>query len=194
MKNLFIISTVLLLCLNTPASADDGMIIRISTVFSKTSTASDPVAQIAAGTKVSVLERQGGWKLIFSYEKALTGWVRSYQVRSGYYAQSPAVQTEPDSRGFLAGLATFSRKASGFFGIGESEANNNTATIGVRGLSEEEIRTAVPDFEELNKMHQFASSTKRVATFSVNGQLAARQVAHLEVIKPVKSKRKKSER
>jgi hypothetical protein len=140
------------------------------------------VARIEAGARVSLFERQGGWELIFSDEKALTGWVRSYQVRSGQYAQTPTVQAETDSRGFLAGLASFSRKASSFFGGGNSTGNTQTATIGVRGLSEAEIRTAVPDFEELEKMHRHASDVQRMPAFSSDGKLVARQIAHLKAV------------
>ena len=156
----------------------------MSTVYDKASSRSDRVGRIEAGAKVSVFERQGGWKLIFSDEKALTGWVRSYQVRSGYYTETPTLDHKTDSRGFLAGLASFSRKASSFFGGGKSNTSSQTATIGVRGLSEEEIRSALPDFEELNKMHQLASNAQRMSAFSRDGKLVTSQIAHL---KPVKS-------
>ena len=172
----------LLLVTIASALAEEGMIIRMSTVYSQANSASDQVARIEAGARVSVFERQGGWKLIFSDAKALTGWVRSYQVRSGYYAEAPKVEVEPDSRGFLSGLASFSRKASSFFSTGKSGANNRTATIGVRGLSEEEIKTAVPDFEELKKMQQFAGNTQRNAVFSEDGRLTAIPVTHLKTV------------
>ena len=190
MKNLLIFITTLLFCWITSAPAEEGMIIRMSTVYNKASSTSAQVALIEAGSKVSVFERKGGWKLIFSDQKSLTGWVRSYQVRSGYYAEAPAVKTEADSRGFLSGLASFSRKASSFFGGGSATTNNSgTATIGIRGLSEEEIRTAVPDFKELEKMHRYASNTQRMPTFSGDGQLVARPITHLVEIKPEKGKR-----
>jgi hypothetical protein len=171
---------LLLFCPTNSALAEEGIIVQMSTVYDKASSRSDRVARIEAGAKVSVFERQGGWKLIFSNEKALTGWVRSYQVRSGYYVETPAVENETDSRGFLAGLASFSRKASSFFGGGKSNTSTQTATIGVRGLSEEEIRTALPDFEELEKMHQHASNAQRMSAFSRDGKLVTNQIAHLK--------------
>ena len=170
MRHLLTISlSLLLICLVTPVLADEGIIIRMSAVYDKASSSSRQVAQIEAGSRVSVFERQGGWKLIFSDEKALTGWVRSYQVRSGSYTETPKVETKPDSRGFLAGLASFSRKASSFFGGGNSTSSAKTATIGVRGLSEEEIKSAVPDFKELGKMALFASSNDRMPAFGDGG-------------------------
>ena len=194
MKYLLAIPSFLLLFSINSALAEDGIIIQLTTVYAEASSSSDRVGRIEAGTRVSVIERQGGWKLIFSDQKSLTGWVRSYRVRSGYYAEAPKVESESDSRGFLAGLASFSRKASSFFGLGGSDAspnNDRTATIGVRGLSEEEIRSAVPDFEELEKLDQYASETQRMPAFSSEGQLAARQVAHFEEIKPKREKNEK---
>jgi len=183
MKRLLNITIFLLLFSIIPVSAEEGIIIRMSTVYSKANSSSDRVARIGAGGEVNIFERQGGWKLIFSNEKALTGWVRSYQVRSGYYTEAPVVENKTDSRGFLARLASFSRKASSFFGAGSSTGNTQTATIGVRGLSEEEIRSAVPDFEELEKMHQHASNLQRMPAFSSDGKLVARRIAHLRAIK-----------
>jgi hypothetical protein len=193
-KSLLAVSTMLLLCSMTSALAEEGIIIQLAPVHAEASSTSDRVGRLEAGTKVSVFERQGGWKLIFSDQKSLTGWIRSHHVRSGYYAEAPKVESEPDSRGFLGGLASFSRSASSFFGLGGSDATPNTdmtATIGVRGLSEEEIKTAVPDFEELEKLNRFASDTQRMSAFASEGQLATSHVAYFEEIKPTKEKNEK---
>ena len=194
MKNLLAISTMLLLCSMTSALAEEGIIIQIATVYAEASSTSDRVGSIEAGTKVSLFERQGGWKLVFSDQKSLTGWVRSHQVRSGYYAEAPRVESKSDSRGFLGGLASFSRSATSFFGLGGSDETYNTdgtATIGIRGLSEEEIKTAVPDFEELEKLNRFASDSQRMSAFGSDGQLTTRQVAYFEEINPKKEKNEK---
>lgn len=152
---------------------------RQATVYAKASSASDAVGQIAAGALVSVFERQGGWELIFSDQSALTGWVRSYQVRVGDYSPTPETQSEPDSRGFLSGLAAFSRRASGFFGDNQTQTGSRTATIGIRGLSEAELKAAQPDLEELKRMQGYASDATRIAAFSSEGKLQARKLAHI---------------
>jgi len=112
----------------------------------------------------------------------MTGWVRSYQVREGSYVQpETTVETEEDDRGFLAGLASLSRKASGFFSGGNSSAGSaRTATIGVRGLSEEEIKNAKPDLVELEKMQGFGSNKSRMAGFVSAGKLSALKVKHIK--------------
>jgi hypothetical protein len=84
-----------------------------------------------------------------------------------------------DSRGFLAGLAAFSRKASGFFRSSNSTTSSGTATIGVRGLSEAQINAATPDYDEFKKMQQYASDNTRLVEFSQSGQLSVNNVQHL---------------
>jgi hypothetical protein len=105
-------------------------------------------------------------------------------VREGdYAAQAVNTQEEEDSRGFLGGLASFSRKASGFFTQDNSATSSGTATIGVRGLSEDEIKSAKADFRELKKMKKFASNRKRMSKFRANGSLKASKVAHIPGLK-----------
>ena len=177
----FVLS-ILVLCLLPllPVSAaDEAIVVRQSTVYSKASSTSAKVGQIDAGVRVSVFSRQGGWKEIFADEKGILGWVRSYQVREGNFAPTVQTESKSDSRGFLAGLASFSRRASGFFKSDNGRTSSGTATIGVRGLSEQQIKSAVADFEELKKMESFASSQQRSASFAAAGKLKAIQIGHI---------------
>ena len=165
-----------------------GTIVRQAPVYADASSASQRVGQLAAGTQVKIFGRSGGWKEIFSEQAAIVGWVRSYQVREGNYAQPASVETEEDSRGFLAGLASFSRKASRFFGgDSSSSTSEGTATIGVRGLSEAEIKSAKPDLEELAKMQQYASNQSRMDHFKSSGHLNINDVKHLKPVAKKKS-------
>ena len=109
----------------------------------------------------------------------MIGWVRSYQVRAGTASSPVITEQKEDSRGFLSGLAAFSRKASGFFTQDSKATSAGTATIGVRGLSESEINSAQADFDELEKMEKYASSRKRMTSFAETGGLKANKVAHI---------------
>ena len=182
MKCLFLIFFIAFFSLSPLLAAEEGMIVRLAKVYPKASSAVKSTARIAAGTQVNILKRKGGWKKIYSEEKSLTGWVRSYQVREGYYAKpETTVETKEDDRGFLSGLASFSRKASGFFGGGKTSAGSaDVATIGIRGLSEEEIKNAKPDLIELEKMQGFGSNKSRMAGFVSAGSLSALKVKHLK--------------
>ena len=163
-----------------PALAvEEAIVVRQATVYAKASSTSGTVGRIDAGARVNVFSRKGGWKEIFSDEKEMIGWVRSFQVREGNFAPAVQTESEPDSRGFLSGLASFSRRASSFFKSDSGRTSSGTATIGVRGLSEEEIKSAVADFEELEKMKGFASNNKRVSTFASAGKLKALKIGHI---------------
>ncbi len=184
MKNILCI-TALFISLGAFAQANQqGVIVRQATVYADASSAAQAVGIIKAGVRVSVFGRKGGWNEIYSEKKALTGWVRGYQVREGdYAAQAVNTQEEEDSRGFLAGLASFSRKASGFFSQDSGATSSGTATIGVRGLSEDEIKSAKADFSELKKMKKFASNRKRMSRFRTDGSLKSSKVPHISGFK-----------
>ena len=97
----------------------------------------------------------------------------------GINSSRVVTESSEDSRGFLSGLAAFSRKASGFFTQDATATSSGTATIGVRGLSESEINSAQADFDELAKMKQYASNRTRLTSFVAAGGLKANEVAHI---------------
>ena len=156
-----------------------GIIVRQATVYADASIAAGAVGKVPAGVTVSMFKRNGGWQEIYSEERSIIGWVRSYQVRVGDYNNPAADRQQEDDRGFLSGLATFSRKASGFFRQDSGATSSGTATIGVRGLSEVEISSAEADFDELKKMNEFASSGKRMKRFTTAGGLTAHKVPYI---------------
>ncbi|MCP4874064.1 MAG: SH3 domain-containing protein [Gammaproteobacteria bacterium] len=179
MKHLPQILTIFLFLAAPSQANQDGVIVRQAPVYAKPSTAVQQVGQIKAGSRVSVFDRRGGWQEIFSEKQGITGWVRSYQVRQGNFAPQVKTETSSDSRGFLSGLASLSRRASGFFKSSSGSTSSGTATIGVRGLSEDEIKSAVADFEEFERMKQFASSQKRMNVFTSQGGLSATRVPYI---------------
>ena len=160
-------------------AGQDAIVVREAVVYSASSSTSQAVGKIAAGSRVNIFERKGGWKEVYFEQESIVGWVRGYQVREGSLAPAVEVDNGSDSRGFLAGLAAFSRKASGFFRSGNSTTSSGTATIGVRGLSEAEINAARPDYDELKKMQQYASNNARLVDFRQSGQLSENNVKHI---------------
>ena len=170
-----------LLLLGPPLLASEsGVIVRDAPVYADADSAATQVGRIGAGTRVNIFSRKGGWEEIFAEQEDLVGWVRSYQVRGGDYAPGIETGAQTDSRGFLSGLAAFSRKASRFFSSGGQGSNSSTATIGVRGLSEEEINSAKPDPAEFEKMQGYSSNQQRMTRFQLEGRLSANQIKHLK--------------
>ena len=171
----------LLLLPGTPLLANqDGIVVRSATLYAGANRGSERVGRIDAGTAVTIFGRKGGWQEIYSEEQALVGWIRTYEVREVEPGAPPQAEVRSDSRGFLAGLATFSRKASRFFGGGNSSTGSGTATIGVRGLSEAELKSAQPDLQELERMRGFASNASRSERFGRDGELRTHRIKHLK--------------
>ena len=179
MKSYFKICALFFLLIAPLQAGQDAIVVREALVYTATDSSSRVVGRVAAGTRVSVFERKGGWKEVYYETESIVGWVRSYQIREGSFTPAGEAETESDSRGFLAGLAAFSRKASGFFRSSNSTTSSSTATIGVRGLSEAEINAASPDYHEFKKMQQYASNNLRLVEFGQVGQLSVNNVKHL---------------
>jgi len=182
MRRLFFFLTIAVFGLSPLLAAQEGMIVRLAKVYPQANSSTKSIGYITAGTRVELFGRKGGWKKVFSKKNSITGWVRGYQVREGNYVKpETTIETEADDRGFLSGLASFSRKASSFFGGGkEAQGSSSVATIGVRGLSEEQIKNAKPDLRQLGKMQGFGSSQSRMAGFVSAGHLSATKIKHLK--------------
>lgn len=182
MRQLFLVLIVFCTSSAPLLATEKGVVVRIAKVYSNASSNEESIGHLAAGTSVSVFSRAGGWKEVYAEKQQIIGWVRSYQVREGYSVETETgIETETDSRGFLSGLASISRQVSGFFGNSTTTSTSSgTATIGVRGLSEEQIRNAKPDLQELKKMKGFASNESRLKTFVATGGLSAQKVKHLK--------------
>lgn len=176
MKTIHRIITGLLLFHASIVLAEKATVITDTAMYQRPSIQSTIVQQLQAGTPVRVDARSGGWKKI-SIDNSHQGWVRSYRVRSGTLKVSPQ---EQKSGGFFSSLASLSRKASGLFSSNKKDYSfQRTATIGVRGLSEEQIKNAQPDIHELNKMETFRSNKSVAMKYARQGKLAAAKIKHM---------------
>jgi len=117
------------------------------------------VGNLAPDDKVEILKREGGWLQINS--KKAKGWVRMLSIRKGEAAKK-------SSAGGVLGLA------SGRAGTGKV-----VATTGIRGLNEEELKSAKFNEAEVQLAESYASSKPEAAGFAAQGKLAARPFAYL---------------
>jgi len=170
--------SILLLFASLSANAATATLIADSSLHQNPSLQSSILATLQTGTKVETIKRSGGWKLIKTKTQLPKfGWVRSYKVRLGNIT---IVKHEKSSGGFFSGLASLSRKASGLFSSKKKDYSfQTTATIGVRGLSEEEIKNAKPNLKQLSMLESFKTSKKIALSFSHKGYLKAVSFAHL---------------
>ena len=118
------------------------------------------VTALAAGDKVDILKKDGGWLQVNSAKGK--GWVRMLSIR-----KCDARKGGGDASGVLA-------LASGRAGTGKV-----VATTGIRGLNEEELKAAKFNEEEVKRAESYTSSKPDAAKFAASGQLAARPFDYL---------------
>ena len=120
------------------------------------------ISALAAGDKVDILKRQGGWLQVKSSKGS--GWVRMLSVRTGEASKSSGAG---DAAGLL-GLA------SGRAGTGKV-----VATTGIRGLNEEQLKAAKYSESELKLSDSFVESAAEARKFAAKGKLVARKMDYL---------------
>lgn len=120
------------------------------------------LGELAVGDKVEITSRKGGWMQIKSARG--NGWVRMLSIRRGEARKT-------STKGELAGLLGM---ASGRAGTGKV-----VATTGVRGLSEEELKSARYDEGQIKLLHSYTTSRDEARSFAARGKLAPRNEEYL---------------
>lgn len=111
------------------------------------------------GDKLDILEKKGAWLKVKAGRSS--GWVRLLSVKRGALGKS-------DNAAGVLDLA------SGRTGTGQV-----VSTTGVRGLSEEELKQAQFDAEEVARLEANAISAEEAKRFAAAGGLKTRKLAHL---------------
>ena len=100
-----------------------------------------------------------------------TGWVRMMHLRGGVVV----VEAQASSgSGFMSGFGKI-------FGGGSSRGSTQaqSATVGIRGLSPEELKTASPDAAALAKMNSYKSDKPEAERYAKEAKLAQANVPEL---------------
>ena len=122
------------------------------------------IATLEIGDKVSIIKKDGGWLNVKSARGS--GWVRMLSIRRGEAKQGKGV------------AESFMGLASGRAGTGKV-----VATTGIRGLNEEELKSAKFDAGELNLNESYATTRAEAQSFAKQGNLKARSLDYLPVEK-----------
>lgn len=120
------------------------------------------IGMLAAGDKVSILKKDGGWLSVKSPKG--NGWVRMLSIRRGDAKKAKGV------------AESFMGLASGRAGTGKV-----VATTGIRGLDEEDLKAAKFDSGELNLADSFATTRTEALKFANQGKLKPRSLDYLPV-------------
>lgn len=147
----------LLLALSLPAlAAQSGTTTRAAELRSSPLADGKLLQTLPPNTKVDVVKRVGGW-----YEVKTTtgaqGWVRMWLLRFSTQAGGGAALKE--------NVAVLSS--------GRSSSTYTTATTGVRGLSEEELRNATPDPAAVQALEKLAVTAADARGFASKVPLKA---------------------
>ena len=157
----------ILICSFTDVSADSSALRqaeakRDCSLRATPSAKAESLGSVDSGASLQVGERKGLWLKI---ESPSEGWLKLTEVKF----------TETSSGGGLSGLAS-GREATG----------NSVASSGARGLGTEQLETAEPDFEELEKLKEFESTIDAEEFFA---SLEIREISDFK-----KSTRKKAQK
>jgi hypothetical protein len=126
------------------------------------------VKQLSERTQVQVQERKGAWSRVKVDNE--TGWVRMMHLRGG---ATIVTEEKSASGGFFAG---FSRLLGGG---NRGNQRAQSATVGIRGFSKEDIARADFNPAEFEKLKRYQASESQARTLASQGRLAFRSVAYL---------------
>jgi hypothetical protein len=187
---------MLLVLTTAVAASSGGVIVRTAMLKDKPAFDAKAVTTLSPGAKVNVLERQGGWqKVNLQASTNVQGWVRTYEVRTDIDpgTNPSVVKSKGSDDGVLGGLAGLSRAGAGLFGSRKTnnERDGMVATIGVRGLSEADLKKAKPSPTELARMMQYSVDAEAARQYAQAGELQSRSVEALAEVKPEKKRKKR---
>lgn len=151
------------------AMAASGTLIRAEQARATPAANAKAVAQFASGIQVDVLSRKGGWVQVKAQGK--TGWVRLLSVRSGSAGGAGGAA----ELGGVVGLAT------------KRNSNQVVAVAGLRGLNEEDLKSAHFDPAQLSELDSYKASRQQAESFAAQGKLQPQSVAYLNPPAPKKA-------
>jgi hypothetical protein len=144
------------------AAADAGRLQKAEPLRAEPFRDASTLSTLAAGDRVDILRRRGGWFQVKSAKG--NGWVRMLSVRRGE-----------------AGKASGESEAAGLLGLASGRAGTGTvvATTGIRGLNEEQLKAAKYSASELRLSDSFVQSPADARKFAAKGKLNPRPMDYL---------------
>jgi uncharacterized protein YgiM (DUF1202 family) len=130
---------------------------RATDLKEQASAGSRTLESLAANTELKVLSRGSGWTKVEVGGKS--GWVNVFHVRFA------ATASTESSGSLLSGL-------SSVIGGRPKSQQAGIQTVGVRGLTPEELKNASPDGESLKRMQSYAADKGAAERFAREGKLA----------------------
>jgi hypothetical protein len=165
---------------NTAAAQEQLTTNRATELRANPDDASALLQSLAPQAKVQLLERKGAWSKVKT--ESLTGWVRMMHLRGGVVIEEAAPQQKSGGGGFLSSF----NKLLG--GSAQTNQRAQSATVGIRGLSPEELKTATPNAQALADMKALSSTKPDAEKFAKDAKLAKADVP--DPLEPAKGARR----
>ena len=145
------------------ATAIDGTLARNESLLAEARDDATSIRSLDKGARVQVLFREGAWYRVD--HAGQQGWIRLYWVRTGG-AKVQAAAAAP-ARSIGSSLAAIRARRN---------QGQVTASLGVRGLSEDELKGAQFDAEQVAKLDTLAVDAADAAKFAAAGPVQGRSV------------------
>jgi len=129
------------------------------------------IQSLPVKTEVRVVLRQGAWQQVRVGSN--TGWVRMMHLRGG---SSVVAEQQAGGGGFFA---AFTRLLSSSVDRPRTSQRSQSATVGIRGFSKEDVAAAELNPVELEKLKKFQANDAEAQRLASQGRLAFRSVAYL---------------
>ncbi len=154
-----LLMTAMLLATASAWAIDSGQLSRADNLREKPFANAKVVSKLTAGQKVDIIKRQGAWYQVKAADKL--GWVNMLSVRK------------------TATAAVASGKSLGQVATGRTGTGTVTATSGIRGLNEENLRQATFQEEPVAYVEKFRTAEPQARKFASAAGLKPRTVPPL---------------
>lgn len=159
------LAVALLATVAAAALAEPVTVERDSVLRAEPRTDAGVAGNLAKGATGDAVARQGAWVQVKS--GAVTGWLYSFNVRFG--AINPGNSSGGAGTGSVLGRV-----------FGPRQQVNVTATIGIRGLEEEDLKQAHFDEGQMRQLDGYAASREQAAVQAGDSGLSAVRVEYLD--------------
>jgi hypothetical protein len=155
-----------LLCRVTSAeAAEKGLILRAGDLLAQPFIDAAKSGAIAANQPATILARRGAWANVEVGGK--TGWVRVLNLRLEPAAGSPGGARPTGASGNPLSML-------------QTGSSGRTVTTGVKGMDEEDIRNATPDYAAVEQLGTLAESAEDARANAVKSNLKENTVDYLD--------------
>jgi hypothetical protein len=141
--------------------AQSGTVVRKTDLRDKPFLDAAVIAPIAANTPIQIQANKGAWMQVKA-ANGQVGWIKLLNVRTG-------------SGGTSSGGSSIALAGK----VIKTGSSGQTVTTGVKGLSAEQIKNAVPNPAEVTKMDNYASNHSEATRTALQAELIPQEVAAL---------------